>query len=70
MSADNYGVVHKLLDGSGFGLTMAFMSDNEEPDLSKPFFKSEILEEVIDYADNYYFEYGWNYIPEIHKGET
>jgi hypothetical protein len=64
MSADNYGIVHRTNDGK-FGLTMGFASDDDAPFLDRPYFVSESLREVVDYADKEYFEYGWSYHPTV-----
>ena len=64
VSADNYGVVHRTQDGK-FGLSMGFASDDMELSLDRPYFYAESLREVVQFADEEYFEYGWSYAQDI-----
>lgn len=62
MSADNFGVIHP--HEGGWGLSMVFASDERVPDLSRPYFTAESVWEVIDHANEEYFEYGYRIMPE------
>lgn len=69
MSADNFGVVH--MHGDGYGLSMFFASDeNEELDFSRPYFTSDDIQEVTEFAEEEYFEYGWSYQQELLRRMT
>jgi hypothetical protein len=64
VSADNYGIVHEVEDkdeGLMYGLSMFFASDDTDPPrYDHPYFTGS-LREVVKFADEEYFEYGWSY---------
>jgi len=59
MSADNYGIIHK--HGEIWGLTQLCASSDEYGPVSsyKPYFTAPTLDEVVAFASNEYFEYGF-----------
>lgn len=63
MSADNYGIVHHY--EGGYGLTDGCASNPDPPDLSRPYFTSWSLREVVEKANEGLFEYGWSYSDEV-----
>lgn len=57
MSADNYGIIHR--HGDGWGLSDISESDDRDPDLRYPMFTAATADEVCEYAETRYFEYGY-----------